>query len=135
MFAFHPLRTFGSSNIIGWLMTDPFRTAAIRARFIATGALVIAAGLIVAISYLDFGMPITNGHEMRAEVLRVGTRPAAGVAGGDLPMLTVRLPNGAVRNVQATWPDVGGCKTGRSISLLQQGEALQVGRPGCVVSQ
>ena len=115
-------------------MVDPFRTAALRGRIIAAGALVLVAALIVAISYLELGMPITNGHEVQAEVLRVGTHPAARVAGGDLPILTVRLPDGAVRDVQATWEDVGGCRTGRSISLLQQGNALEVGRPGCVIA-
>lgn len=114
------------------LMTDPFRTVALRSRTNVAGALVLVAVLIVAVSYLDFGMPITTGHEVQAEVLRVGTRPAARVAGGDLPILTVRMPDGAVRDVQATWADVGGCKTGRSISLLQQEGALQVGRPRCV---
>ena len=113
-------------------MADPFRIAALRSRIIAAGGLVLVAALIVAVSYLDFGMPITNGHQVQAEVLRLGTRPAARVAGGDLPILTVRMPDGAVRIVQATWADVGGCKTGRSISLLQQGDALRVGRPGCV---
>jgi len=115
------------------LMTDPFRTVALHGRIIAAGALVLVAALIVAVSYFDFGIPITNGHEVQAEVLRVGTRPAARVAGGDLPILTVRLPDGAARDVQATWADVVGCKTGRSISLLQQEHALQVGRPGCVI--
>ena len=114
------------------MMTDPFRTVAFRSRIIAAGALVVGAALIVAVSYLDFGMPIASGHEVQAEVLRVGTRSVARVAGGDLPILTVRMPDGAVRDVPATWEDVGGCKTGRSISLVQQGDALQVGRPGCV---
>ena len=113
-------------------MTDPFRTVALRSRINVAGPLVLVAVLIVAVSYLDFGMPITTGHEVQAEVLRVGMRPAARVAGGDLPILTVRVPDGAVRDVQATWADISACKTGRSISLLQQGGALQVGRPGCV---
>ncbi len=113
-------------------MTDPFRTVVLRARIIAAGALVLLAALIVAVSYLDFGIPVANGQEVKAELLRVGTRPVARVAGGDLPILTVRLPNGSVRDVQATWTDMNGCKTGRSISLLQQGNALQIGRPGCV---
>jgi hypothetical protein len=115
-------------------MTHPFRLVVLRGRIIAAGALVLVAALIAAVSYLDFGMPITRGHEVQAEVLRVGTHPAARVAGGDLPILTVRLRDGAVRDVQATWADVGACKTGRSISLLQQGDALQVGRPGCVIA-
>ena len=113
-------------------MTDPFRDLAIRRRLITAGAVVLVAALIISVSYLDFGMPITNGHEVRAEVLRVGTRAAASTAGGDLPILTVRLPNGTVRDVQATWADIGGCKTGSSISLLEQGQALQIGRPGCI---
>jgi hypothetical protein len=114
-------------------MVDLFRIAALRSRIIGAGALVLVAALIIAVSYLDVGMPITNGHEVQAEVLRVDTHPAARVAGGDLPILTVRLPDGAVRDVQATWADVGGCEAGRSISLLQQGDALQVGRPGCAI--
>jgi hypothetical protein len=93
---------------------------------------VLLAVLIVAVSFLDFSTPVTNGRLVQADVLRFGTHASARVAGGDLPILTVRLPNGSVRDVQATWADVDGCKTGRSISLLQQGNALQVGRPGCV---
>jgi hypothetical protein len=115
-------------------MTDPFRAFALRSRMIAAGGLVLVTALIVAVSYLDARIPVTNGHEVQAEVLRVGTHPAARVAGGDLPILTVRLQNGAVREVQATWADVGGCAAGRSIALLQQGAALKVGRPGCVIT-
>jgi hypothetical protein len=88
-------------------MTDPFRAVAVRGRIIAAGALAVVAALVVGISYFDFGMPITHGHEVQAEVVRGATRPAARVAGGDLPILTVRLPDGAVRDVQATWADVG----------------------------
>jgi hypothetical protein len=115
-------------------MPDPFRTVALRGWIIAAGALVLVAALIVAVSYLNLGMPLTNGHEVQGEVLRVGTHPAARVAGGDLPILTVRLPDGSVRDVEATWADVSGCKPGRSISLIQQGDALQVGRPGCAIA-
>ena len=99
---------------------------------IAAGALVLLAALVFAISYLDFGLAVTEGHAVKAEVLRLGTRPAARVSGGDLPILTVRLPDGSIRDVQATWADVNGCKAGRSISLLQRGNALQVGQPGCI---
>jgi hypothetical protein len=59
-------------------MTDPFRTLAIRRRIIAGVLLLLVAALIVAVSYLDFGMPITNGHEVQAQVLGVGTRPRDG---------------------------------------------------------
>ena len=113
-------------------MTDPFRTAALRGRIIAAGAFVLLAALIFVVSYLDFGTAVTDGQVVKAEVLRLGTHPAARVAGGDLPILTVRLPDGSVRDVQGTWADVNGCKPGQSISLLQQGDALQVGQPGCI---
>ena len=116
-------------------MPDPFRSAALRSRATAAGALVVVAALIFAVSYLDFVPAVTDGHVVKAEVLQLGTRPASRVAGGDLPVLSVRLPDGSVRDVQATWADVNGCKPGRSISLLQQGSALKVGRPGCISAQ
>ena len=115
-------------------MTDPFRTAALRGSVTAAGAIVVLGALIIAVSYLDFGTYITGGRVVKAEVLGVQMRSVAGVAGGDLPLVTVRLPDGSIRQVQATWPDVNGCNSGRSISLLKQGKALQVGRPGCVRS-
>lgn len=68
---------------------------------------------------------------MKAEVLRLGMHPVGGVAGGDLPILAVRLPDGSVRDVEATWADVNDCKPGRWISLLQHGIAVQIGQPGC----
>ena len=95
------------------------------------GALVVLAALLGAISYLEFSTVVTNGRVVKAEVLRLGTRPAARVAGGDLPIVTVRLPDGSIRDVQATWADVNDCKPGRWISLVQHGTAAQVGQPGC----
>lgn len=113
-------------------MTDPFRSLALQGRIKAGGALVLLAALIFAISYLRFGTAVTDGQVVKAEVLRLGTHPTARVAGGDLPILTVRLPDGSVQDVQATWADVNRCRPGLSISLLQQGSALQVGRLGCI---
>jgi hypothetical protein len=112
-------------------MADPFRTVAFRERIIKVGALVLLAGLLVAFSYFKFGTVVTDGRSVNAEVLRLETHPASRVAGGDLPIVTVQLPDGSVREVQATWADVTGCQPGRWISLLQRGTALQVGQPGC----
>ena len=112
-------------------MTDPFRSVALRSRVLKAGALVLLAIFLGAIAYLEFGSVITDGRDVRAEVLGVGTYPVAGVAGGNLPIITVRLPDGSIRKVQATWADVNGCIPGRWMSLVQQGTALQVGRPGC----
>lgn len=95
------------------------------------GALIILGGFLILSAYLKFGTVITSGHEVNAEVLRLGTRPTGSVAGANLPVLTVRMPDGSIRQVKATWADVNDCKPGRSISIVQQGPALIVGRPGC----
>ena len=112
-------------------MTEAFEGAVVRERITKAGALVVLLGFVIAISYLEFSTVVPSGRDVKAEVLRLGTRPVGRVGGGDLPIITVRLPDGSVREVQATWADVSGCEAGRSISLVQQGTALQVGRPGC----
>lgn len=110
---------------------NPLQTGAVRARLTKAGALALIAAIIIAISYLQFGTVITDGRGVKAMVLRLKTRPAAAIAGGDLPIVTVRLPDGSIREVLATWPDVDNCQPGRWLSLLQHGAALQVGQPGC----
>lgn len=112
-------------------MVDPFEADVIRERITNAAALVLLFGFICAISYLEFSTIVTNGNPVEAKVERVGMRAAARTAGGDLPILTVRLPDGSIRDVPATWADVNDCVPGRWISLLQQGTALQIGRPGC----
>ena len=112
-------------------MADPFRTLALRSRVMKAGALVLLAIFLGAIAYLQFGSVVTEGRDVKAEVLRLGTYPVAGVAGGNLPIVTVRLPDGSIREVRATWADVNDCMPGRWISLVQRGTALQVGQPGC----
>ena len=96
------------------------------------GALALVAAFLFAVWRLQFGTVVTDGRVVKAEVLRLGMHPVAGVSGGDLPILTVRLPDGSIRDVEATWTDVNDCKPGRWISLVQQGIALQVGQPGCM---
>ncbi len=112
-------------------MTDSFRNVPFRAGIMKAGALIVLTGLMVVIGYLQFGTVITDGREVKAEVLRLGTQPTGGVAGAILPILTVRMPDGSVRQVMATWPDVNDCKPGRSISIVEKGTAVRVGRPGC----
>ena len=112
-------------------MTDPFRTVALRGRIMKAGALLVLAGLMAAIGYLQFGTVITGGRVVEAEVLRIGTRPTGGVAGANVPVLVVRMPDRSIRQLKATWADLKDCKAGRSISIRQQGAALLVGRPGC----
>ena len=95
------------------------------------GAFAVLAALLGAIAYLQFGWVIMGGNVLKAEVLRFGTYPVGGVAGGNLPIVTVRLPDGSVRQVRATWADLDDCRVGRWLSLLQHGTALQIGKPGC----
>ena len=83
------------------------------------------------IAFLQFGTVMIGGTLVRAEILRLGRRPVAGVAGGNLPVVTVRMADGTVRQVQATWADVEDCVPGRWLSLVKSGAALQFGRPGC----
>ena len=112
-------------------MTDPFRNVAFRGRIVKASALIVLTGLLIVLGSLQFGTVITNGREVKAEVLRLGTQPTGGVGGASLPILTVRMPDGAVRQVMATWPDVNDCKPGRWISIVEKGTAVRVGRPGC----
>lgn len=127
---FHPLRTFAHSDIIR--VVKPIQTIAPQAaQFATAGAFALIVAILCAVSFLRFSTVVTKGRVVKAEVLRLGMDPASGVNGGNVPILSVRLPDGSIRDVQATWADVNGCKPGRWISLLQDGLALQVGQPGC----
>ena len=114
-------------------MGDPYQNLMLRSRLTTVGALVMLAALLLAIGYFKFGIVQPAGALVQAEVLRLGTHPVARLAGGTLPIVTVRLPDGSVRQVQTSWADVEHCKPGSSLSLLQHGNALQVGRPGCAL--
>jgi hypothetical protein len=95
------------------------------------GLMALVTAILWALTWFSFQGLLTGGTPIKAEVLRVATYPAGKVAGGELPILTVRLPDGSTREVLATWPDVDNCAPGGWISLVQQGRALQVGPPGC----
>jgi hypothetical protein len=112
-------------------MSDPFRIVDLRSRIMKSAALILLVGLMGVIGYLQFGTVITGGRIVEAEVIRIGTAPTGGVAGANVPVLTVRMPDRSIRQLNATWADVRDCRAGRSISIRQQGAALLVGRPGC----
>lgn len=112
-------------------MVDPFRTTAIRER--STQVFLVAllvAGTCLG-SYLMVRPYVTEGRIVRAEVVRVGMYDTGEAAGGNLPILTVKLADGSNRQVTSSWAAVKDCAPGRWIALLQRGTALQVGRPGC----
>jgi hypothetical protein len=112
-------------------MVDPFRTISIRERTGQIVGLAVLIAFIGAISYLFVRPDLTGGRSVEAELVRVGTYSASGAMGGDLPILTVRLPDGSIRQVRLSWAAASNCIPGRWISLLQRGSTLQVGRPGC----
>ena len=112
-------------------MVDPFRTVAIRERIAQGLGLALLITVICVVSYLLVRPYVTEGRIVRAEVLRVGMHSVGDGQGGDLPILTVRLPDGSIRQVTPSWAAVNDCMPGRWISLLQRGTALQVGPPGC----
>ena len=112
-------------------MVDPFRTVVVRERVARLGVLALIALLLCAIWYFWVSTDVSDGDTIEAEVLRLETYNAPPGMGGDLPILTVRLRDGSIRQVPASWADVGNCAPGRWVSLLQRGTALQVGLRGC----
>lgn len=112
-------------------MADPFRTFAIRERTAYVVGLCLLIAFTTVVSYLWVRPYVTNGQIVRAEVVRIGMYSVSDSMGGDLPILTVKLPDGSIREVTSSWAAVNDCMPGRRISLLQRGTVLQIGPPGC----
>ena len=84
-------------------MADPFRSLVTRDRIVAAIALCLLLGLTVAVSALAVWPPNTEGELINAEVVRLSTYPAPEGMGGDLPILTVRLPDRSMRQITPSW--------------------------------
>src|SRR4051794_24185822 len=123
MSAFDPLRAGSSANML-LPMTDPFRTVAIRERLVQALWLVLLITVIWLGSLLYLELFVTDARMVRAQVVRVGMYSAGEAAGGDLPILTVMLPDGSIRQVTPSWSAVDDCVPGRWISLQQRGTFL-----------
>lgn len=130
MSAFHRLPTIDRSIMI-FGMADPFRTFAIRERIAYVAGLCLLIAFASVVSYLWVRPYATEGRIVRADVVRVGMYSVSGSMGGDLPILTVRLPDGSIREVTSSWAAVNDCMPARRILLLQHGTSLQIGPPGC----
>ena len=50
---------------------------------------------------------------------------------GDMPILTVRLDDGSIRQLRTSRAAANGCGPGSSIALLKRGISLRVGLRGC----
>jgi hypothetical protein len=114
-------------------MVDPLKAFIVRERTRQAVGLCLLAAVAILASLLVFWPPtyVSDGRAVEATVLRIGTYPAGKVAGGDLPILTVRLSDGSIRQVRASWSTAGDCLPGSQVSLRQRGTALQVGLRGC----
>jgi hypothetical protein len=111
-------------------MADAFQTVA-RREYITEAAWL--AALIALLCFATFAWirgDVSNGREVTAVVVRLGTYPDP-LETGDLPILTVQLPDGSIRQVLASWPAVSRCAPGRSVALLQRATALKVALRGC----
>jgi hypothetical protein len=114
-------------------MVDPFESIVVRER----AKQVVALGLLFALALFGALLAfwpqtyVTDGELVEGSVVRVGTYATGGANGGELPILTVRLPNGSIRQVKASWRTAGNCLPGSEVPLLQRGSALQVGLRGC----
>ena len=109
-------------------MGDPFRAHVRNERLrLAFWVLVLIVPL-AALAYLLNGASQPDGELIKADVVRFGSRPTET---GDIPVLTVRLADGSIRQVLAGPNAVNGCKRGDRISLIQRGTSLRVGIRGC----
>lgn len=73
---------------------------------------------------------VSDGRNVEAVVERVGTYPDP-LGTGDSPILTVRLPDGSIRQLRSSWPAANACVAGSKVFLIQRGTGLKVGLRGC----
>ena len=123
------LRTFRLCHIAVNMKTDPFKDEGLRARLTIVGGLFLMA-LFLGVAFLLPGGTATFQGErpLDGRVTRVGTYA---FETGDLPILTIKLPDGSLRQLQTSWAAAARCSPGSSISLLQKGMRLRVGLTGC----
>ena len=114
-------------------MANSLKSIIVRERAKRAGGLGLLIVFALLGALLVFWPPtyVSEGRLVEATVVRIESYPAAGVNGGELPILTVRLPNGSIRQVKASWATAGKCTPGSQVPLLQRGTALQVALRGC----
>jgi hypothetical protein len=128
MSAFHPLR---SVPIVQHdrQMAEPLR-AQIWAERMRSGVWLLALLAVVAtVLFVEDRLWNPQGQLIEARVIQSGIR-----AGKyrNTPIVTVRLADGSVREVQARWASsLRGCQSGDRIALVQRGSALTIGVKGC----
>jgi hypothetical protein len=111
-------------------MADPFKAAIRHERLTKVSGLILLTILLCALFYFWVRTDISDGREVDAVIVRLGSYPEP-LGTGDAPILTVQLPDGSIREVRTSWSAVNRCVPGRRVSLLQKGTALQVALRGC----
>jgi hypothetical protein len=109
-------------------MKDPFKAHANSERLKFVFVMILLLVPVTALAILLDPTKGGGGDEVQAEVLGFGTRATLR---GDQPLLTLRLPNGSIRQIPASRKAVQGCKKGSRISLIQRAGFLGVGIRGC----
>jgi len=112
------------------MAADPFQAEALRERLTRARGLLLLFAYMGVLLLLVLSTDFRHEREIEAIVVRLGTYPDP-LETGDLPILTVRLPDGSIRQLRTSWPAVNRCETGSSITLLQLGSRLRVGLRGC----
>jgi hypothetical protein len=112
------------------MAADPFQAEAFWERLTRARGLLLLFAYMGALLLLVVSTDFRHERDVEAIVVRLGTYPDP-LATGDLPIVTVRLPDGSIRQLRASWPAVNRCGPGSSISLLQLGRRLRVGLGGC----
>jgi hypothetical protein len=111
---------------------DPLRTLAVSKMIVLDGRS-IPSRRSCAATFSWFRGDVSNGREVKATILKVGTYTDP-LGTGDSPILTVQLPDGSIRQVPTSWPAANGCAPGSAVSLLQRGTALQVSLRACTAA-
>lgn len=114
-------------------MPDPFKGIIFREREQQGIRLAALPVLLCAFFLILAPVELSSGQLVEATVGRIGSYPAGGGYGGDLPILNVELSDGSIRQVQTSWSAVANCLPGRYVSLLQRGRSLRLGLRGCSV--
>jgi hypothetical protein len=109
-------------------MADPFRAEARREKAIQVGGALLLICLLGALVWI-FGVYMSAPMERSGgTVVRVGSFPSEF---GDLPVLTVKMDDGAVRQIKTSRRSAVHCIVGSRVELVERGSSLSVGAKGC----
>jgi hypothetical protein len=113
-------------------MADPLRREAAKERLRAALYLLLLVIPLAAVAFYAAWSTTGSPKQINAVVVRIATYADYT---GDLPVVTVRLENGSVRQFPTSWAAVSHCKPGSKISLVETQNRLRIGLPGCKANE